>query len=89
MDEHDEADPPHGVPELRNALSGTTLEVREKCVEEQIRQIQANCNNSNHGSPSSSLDMKRASSVSCFGSSVYMLTYYLRETPQNSTPEVL
>lgn len=59
MDEHD--DPQQEVPELRNAFSQTTAEACENYVEEHIRQVQQN--NSNHDSPTSSVDMKRASSV--------------------------
>ncbi|KAG7675237.1 hypothetical protein Ndes2526B_g08103 [Nannochloris sp. 'desiccata'] len=59
MDEHD--DPQQEVPELRNAFSQTTAEACENYVEEHIRQVQQN--NSNHDSPTSSVDMKRASSA--------------------------
>ena len=49
------------LPELRNAFSQTTVEVREHYIEEHMRQIQEH---SNPVSPSSSIDMKRANSVS-------------------------
>jgi hypothetical protein len=51
------------LPEMRNAFSGTTADVREHCIEETIRQAHENNSNHGSGSPSSSVDMKRASSV--------------------------
>lgn len=63
MDVQDEApvNTEQELPELRNAFSQTTVEVREQFIEEHMRQVQEQ---SNSGSPSSSIDMKRANSVS-------------------------
>jgi hypothetical protein len=64
MDADAEHDDPHQeVSDLRHAFSQTTADVREHFTVEYVRQKIEENKISNHGSPLSSVDMKRASSV--------------------------